>query len=360
MEQISLDKRKPLNELDFGDEDENSESETENISTPRKIFMDEDEDSDDDDELPTTKKQSLKQHFAVTNIEPIIGDRAIIEYLLPDANNYSFKTWNQCFPDKKIVLRSLVFNPAWNDFFNMVERKPYFKKMQSILSDCLAKSNETMLPHAELVFNAFNVLSPKDIRVVIIGQDPYPGANKINGKLIPQATGFCFSAPLNYPTPDSLKNIYENMHMFGHIQNKPTSGCLSAWVLQGCFMINASLTTLYTKKNVHKNVWKNFTDDLLSYINKNYEKIVFLVWGKDAHLLCKYIDPYKHHIITSSHPSPLAYNKTFGGYSYGILKNERDRKDVTYPPFQTTDHFGRVNSYLKSIGKREIIWDLLD
>jgi uracil-DNA glycosylase len=358
MEQISNSEKKPINELDFGDEDESSSGSEIKINyVARTIFMDEDEESDDDETLP--KKITAKQ-IVISTVEPIIGDRCMTEYIFPDANNYSFKSWQQCFPDNKIILQKLIFNPGWNNFFNIIGKKPYFKKMENILSDCLSKSNETMLPYAELVFNTFNVLAPKQISVVLIGQDPYPGAHKINNKIIPQAMGFSFSVPLNFPKPESLKNIYNNMLFYNHIRKIPDSGCLSSLVIQGCFMINAALTTCYNKKNVHKNIWKRFTDDLLAYINKNCENVVFLVWGKDAHMMCKFIDPNKHCIITSSHPSPLGFNKTFNGYAYGPIKNEKDRKEVTYPSFQTIDHFGRVNTYLKSVGKREIFWDLIN
>lgn len=336
-------------------ESESSGSENEN-NLPRNIFMDDEEYKNDESLI----KKNIKKKDISCNIKPIIGNRPTIEYILPNANNYSYKTWNQCFPNKKVILRSLIFNPAWYDFFDIIQNKPYYKKMEKILSDLLEKDNETILPYAELVFNAFNILSPKKIRVVIIGQDPYPGAEKISGKMIPQATGFCFSTPLNYPKPSSLRNIYNNLLTYGHVNKIPEWGCLSMWVVQGCFMINATLTTFYKKICVHKNIWKSFTDDLLSYIDEKCKNVVFLVWGKEAHMMCKYIDPYKHHIITSSHPSPLACDKTFNGYSYGSLKNERDRKEVTYQSFSSIDHFGRVNNYLKTIGQKEIIWNLID
>jgi uracil-DNA glycosylase len=366
MEKTSTQQKTLRNELDFGSDDESiSDKKTptkkiidENSKTISiKKFMDEDEESDD--ETPFVKKNIIKVKTG-PQIKPIIGNRPMMDYMFANANNYSFKSWKECFPDKKIKLRSLIFNPTWNDFFDIVEKKTYFTGMERILSDYLEKSNETILPHAELVFNIFNVLSPKQIKVVISGQDPYPGTNKINNKLIPQAMGFSFSVPQNYPKPDSLKNIYENLLQFKHITRIPNSGCLSYWILQGCFMMNAAFTTFYTKKNVHRNVWKCFTDDLLSYINTKCENIVFVVWGKDAHILCQNIDPYKHQIITSSHPSPLAFEKTFSGYAYGKFKNPRDRKVVTYPSFKSTDHFGRINNYLKSVNKREIIWDLIN
>lgn len=309
-------------------------------------------------------KDKLIRNKKLNNIslckEPIIGNRPMIDYIFADANNYSFKTWKDCFPDKKVNLRSLIFNSAWDDFFSLVEKKTYFKNMENIISSYLSRDNEIILPHAELVFNIFNILSPKQIKVVISGQDPYPEMNDINGKSIPQAMGFSFSVPLNYPKPYSLKNIYDNLLKFGHIKNIPKSGCLSYWILQGCFMMNAAFTTFHAKKNVHRNLWKCFSDDLLSYINTKCKNIVFVVWGKDAHMLCQNIDPYRHHIITSSHPSPLGFQKTFTGFAYGQYKNPRDRKVVTYPPFATTDHFGRINDYLKFVNKREIIWDLID
>lgn len=378
--------KKPLNELDFGSDndghssdndpsrnDDHSSGEVSRSSDnsgsdntpmpPRKKFMDEDEESDDDEIILTKKvidKSGKSDKSDKSNILPIIGDRPITDYIFADVGDYSFKSWEQCFPDKKVTLRSLVFNPAWDEFFDMVEKKPYYKGMERILSDYLSKSKETIVPHAELVFNAFNILSPNKIKVVIVGQDPYPGMNKINGKLIPQAMGFSFSVPLNYPKPPSLENIYKNLLEFNHVVKMPTSGCLSSWILQGCFMINAAFTTFYTKKEAHKNTWKNFTDDLLEYINNKCKNVVFVVWGKSAHVLCKNIDPYKHHIITTSHPSPLGFDKTFSGTTYGKFKNPRDRKDVTYPSFKSIDHFGRINNYLKTINSNPILWDLVN
>ena len=263
------------------------------------------------------------------------------------------------FPDKKVNLRSLIFNPAWYEFFDMIEKKPYYKRMEEIFSEYLVKNKYAIIPYPELVFNAMNILSPNKIKCVFIGQDPYPTVNKINGRWIPEAMGCCFSVPLGYPKPKSLENIYKNLLDFRHIKEIPSTGCLAGWILQGCLMINASLTTFAGKKNAHKNVWKNFTNDLLAYINSKCNNVVFVVWGKDAHLLCLNIDPMKHHIITSSHPSPLGFDKTFSGFIYGAL-NPSKRKNVVYKPFKTIDHFGGINEYLRSVNKGEIMWDLFD
>lgn len=310
---------------------------------------------DDDDE----KSPSMPKVIAITGFAPAIGERPFADYVFADANNYNFKTWKKFFPDKKVQLRSLIFNPLWNDFFDSVERKPYFKTMEKIFSGYLL-NKESIVPYPELVFNAFNILSPKKIKTIIIGQDPYPGVNTVNDKLVPQAMGFSFSAPLNSPKPESLKNIYDNLLQYGHIKKIPQTGCLATWILQGCFMINASFTTFHTKRNAHKETWKQFTNDLISYINKNLENVVFVIWGKDAYELCKNVDPYRHHIITSSHPSPLAYYKTFEGFVYGPVKSEANRKRVTYPAFKTTNHFGKINEYLRSVKKNEIIWDMFN
>jgi uracil-DNA glycosylase len=358
----------PINELDFGSESESSSEEI--VIEPKKIindkpkktiFLDEDEESDDDinDIAKSKNKKIIVPAKFTKNTAPIVFIRKpLTDYIFADANNYSFKSWKQCFPDNKVTLRSLIFNPDWNDFFDIVEKKPYFKGMERIFCDYLEKGKETILPYAELTFNSFNILSPHQIKVLVIGQDPYVNVNKINDKTIPQAMGFSFSVPKNYPKPPSLQNIYKNLLDFGHIRKLPDSGCLSYWVTQGCFLINASFTTFYGKMNAHKNVWKDFTDDLMKYINAKLEKVVYLVWGAFAHRLCLNIDPYRHHIITSSHPSPMAYENTFTGFIYGKVKNPRDRKPVTYSSFKATDHFGRTNIYLKSVGKSEILWDL--
>lgn len=325
------------------------------ISKKQSIFLDEDEESDDD-EIIINKPIQLKPSV----VKPIIGDRPLTDYIFANVNNYNFKTWKECFPDNKVSLRSLVFNPAWNEFFNMVESKPYFKGMERILSDYLSKSNKMILPYAELTFNSFNVLSPKQIKAIFIGQDPYTNIITILDKMIPQAMGFSFSVPLYFPKPPSLENIYQNALTFGHIRKIPISGCLSPWILQGCFMINAAFTTFHAMKNAHQKIWENFTNDLLEFINNNCENVVFVVWGAYAHKLCQNIDPKRHHIITSSHPSPLGFDKTLNGYNYGKLKNPINRKQISYPSFKSTDHFGRINAYLRSINKGEIFWDLID
>lgn len=317
------------------------------------VFLDDDEESEDDNEVIATGPQTR-------SVTPIIGNRPLIDYIQIDVKQYRFKNWLQCFPDKKVNLRSLIFNPAWDEFLSQVETRPYYKRMETILSRFMVEAQHEIVPPAELLFNAFNILSPARIRVVLLGQDPYPGAVKVGSVYIHHATGLSFSIPAGIPKAESLKNIYTNLHQFGHVKKAPQSGCMSALALQGCFMINTALTTFSGGRGAHRAVWKEFSNDLISYLANKYSGLVFLAWGRDAHMTCLKVDPNKHCIITSSHPSPMSADRTFEGMSYGTVKDERDRKRVTYPPFNTIDHFGRVNERLVMNKQDPILWDLLD
>lgn len=319
-------------------------------SDEKIVFLDEDESSEEsfDDTTKNVSKRKI----------PIIPLRSTLQYLFVNTANYPFRPWqefiNQYFPDKQIQLRSLIFNSEWDDFFNQVENKPYFKNIENKLSQICQKGN-AIVPHPELLFNAFNLLSPQKIKVVFIGQDPYADIRNINGQKIPQAVGLCFSVPFNYPIPPSLRNIYQNLKEHRHIKQIPEHGCLAGWEMQGCFMINAALTTIHQQFGAHREIWKDFTVDLINYLNTKMEHLVFVCWGRDAHMLCLDIDPRKHHLITTSHPSPNSYLRDFQGFSYG--KN-KDRKKVIYPSFQSVDHFGKINHYLRTVSRGEIIWDI--
>jgi len=287
----------------------------------------------------------------------IINTRFIdsTDYIFANVYDYKFLSWSEYFPDKLVKLRKLITNKEWNKFFDIIESKPYFKNIEDALS-MLIQNKATILPNPELVFNTLNVLSPKQIRVLFLGQDPYANINSIHTKNglvnIPEAMGFCFSVPLNAPKPPSLRNIYNNLLKYKQIDKIPEGGCLGGWVAQGCFMINSSLTTLHGQFNIHKDLWKEFSNDLLKYIDENCNSLVVCSWGGDAHKICQVLNPLKHHIITSSHPSPLACTKSLNGNGYG----KNIKQSVTYPAFCDLDHFGTINKYLDS----PIIWDVID
>ena len=270
-----------------------------------------------------------------------------------DANNYNFDDWSDRFPDGKVKLRQLLTNPAWKEFFDQESAKPYFKNIEKILSNIIVNEpKKKIVPYPEFVFEAQNILSPSEIEVVILGQDPYIGEEEIKGKLVPQAMGLSFSAPMNYPTPKSLVNIYQNLLHFDHVKTTPKSGYLMPWALQGVFMLNSALTTFMGQSNAHQQLWTEYTMNLIKYIGEKTNNVVFLAWGADAHKKCRLINPKNHLVITSSHPSPFAYMSTLRGVTF-------DNKEVTFSSFKSTDHFGKANKYLKEHGRAPIDWNAI-
>ena len=307
-------------------------------------FEDSDESTEDYENLVPTVNVSRS----------ILLDRNPIDYLLPDVSRYTFKTWDQIFP-KHIDLLTLIFDKEWKLFLAGIRSKNYFNQIESDLADC----KDSIVPPPELLFNSLNTCSLENVKVVIMGQDPFINTTKINGKEIAQAMGLSFSVCKGYKKPPSLNNIFDNLVKYEHLDSVPNKGCLSGWALQGVLLLNASLTTTKGKSNAHKNIWKEFTEDLISYINDHTANVVFLVWGKDANNICKNVDPNKHKLITSSHPSPYSCDKPVQGLEYGSVKFEAKRKTISYKPFSKVDHFGKANKYLRSVDKTPILWDII-
>jgi uracil-DNA glycosylase len=319
-------------------------------------FSDSDSDTDfSDQEHMIVKKKKIKK--IIVKQDTIIGTLPSINYIVPDAKNYCFKDWSECFPDNRVNLWSLIFTERWGQFFDMASKKPYFATIEKMLSETLA-AGKVIVPRAELVFNVFNTMAPEDIKVVIMGQDPYPGGESVKGNIILHATGIAFSGPHHLAIPRSCSNIFANLKTYGHIKNLPPSGCLSGWMTQGCFLFNSALTTLYGQSKAHQTTWALFAEDLINYLSTSLDGLVFVVWGASANKICKNVDPKKHRIITSSHPSPYSVDNEVRGYVYGECKIERQREMVMYPSFRTVNHFGRINAHLENMGKTPIIWDL--
>lgn len=210
----------------------------------------------------------------------------------------------------------------WEDFFNQETNKEYFKKL--IIEVENEYKTKTIFPAQEKIFNIFKV-SPKEIKVLIIGQDPYHGDN--------QANGISFSVEDGQKLPPSLKNIYKELYSdLGITKN---SGDLNSWVLQGVFLLNNTLTVERSKPNSHKHLnWQLFTDNLIEYINKNFEKIIYVLWGNFAKSKKKLISIEKNYVIESQHPSPFsAYNGFFESKPFSkineILKND-NKKTISF------------------------------
>jgi len=217
-------------------------------------------------------------------------------------------------------------NPSWQTILSDEIQKRYFQDlMKTVDEEC---HNYTCFPPKDLIFAAFDHCSFDDLKVVIIGQDPYHGAGEANG--------LCFSVNDGIKIPPSLRNIFRELNDdFGTVFF-PTSGNLQPWAKQGVLLLNASLSVRMDNPNSHKHLnWNLFTDAIIQKISDEKENVVFLLWGSFAQKKGAKIDRTKHLVLESGHPSPLSANqgKWFGN-----------------------KHFSQTNRYLKSEGKTEIDW----
>ncbi len=191
----------------------------------------------------------------------------------------------------------------WEDFLKKEFKEEYFIQLSNFLKE--AYSTRTIYPRREDVFNAFNYTKYEEMKVVIIGQDPYHQVN--------QAHGLCFSVTSNTPIPASLRNIYKEM--CDDIDcAMPTNGNLTQWAKQGVLLLNSILTVEDSKPLSHQGKgWEIFCDHVLEQCNKSDQAIVFILWGKQAQAKANLLNNPKHLVIKAVHPSPLsAYRGFFG------------------------------------------------
>lgn len=217
-------------------------------------------------------------------------------------------------------------NSEWQSILSDEIQKPYFQDLIELVDE--EYRNHTCYPPKELIFSAFNYCSFNDIKVVIIGQDPYHGKGEANG--------LCFSVNDGVRIPPSLRNIFREMCDDLETLFFPTSGNLEAWAKQGVLLLNASLTVRADNPNSHKHLkWNVFTDAVIQKISDKKEHVVFLLWGSFAHKKGLKIDRNKHLVLESGHPSPMSANqgKWFGN-----------------------KHFSKTNAYLKNNGLQPIEW----
>lgn len=185
---------------------------------------------------------------------------------------------------------------------------------------------KTIYPPGKQIFNAFALTPFNDVKVVILGQDPYHGPN--------QAHGLSFSVPDGVPAPPSLKNIYKEIESDLQIKME-RNGNLESWARQGVFLLNAVLTVRASEPASHSKIgWTQFTDAVIKKLSDESEGIVFMLWGNFARSKKELIDSTKHCILEAAHPSPLARGAFFG-----------------------CRHFSRCNEYLVQRGKAPIEWD---
>lgn len=216
---------------------------------------------------------------------------------------------------------------SWNRILQAEFEKEYYQNLLAFLEE--EYSEHEVFPPKNQVYNAFNITTFENVKVVVIGQDPYHDVN--------QAHGLCFSVNEGIKLPPSLVNIFKEQKEDLGLEI-PFSGKLTSWAEQGVLLLNATLTVRAHQAGSHqKKGWETFTDEVIKIISKEKKDVIFLLWGGFAKKKASLIDAEKHHILTSGHPSPLSANR---GHWFG------------------NKHFSKVNEILKSIGEKEIDWEL--
>jgi uracil-DNA glycosylase len=217
---------------------------------------------------------------------------------------------------------------AWEGILGDQKQQAYF---QDALAYVEARRVEgvTVYPEAQDVFNAFKLTSPNNLKVVVLGQDPYHGPN--------QAHGLSFSVLKGNKIPPSLRNIYKELSSDIEGFVAPVHGDLSEWAKQGVLLLNTVLTVEQGEAHSHKNIgWERFTDEVIKKINEHFDNIVFLLWGAPAQKKMQLISEERQKVLTSAHPSPLSAHRGFLGCK----------------------HFSQTNAFLKEIGKTPIDWQV--
>ena len=216
-------------------------------------------------------------------------------------------------------------HPSWKSVLSEEFEKPYFENLINFVRS--EYTTHTCYPKGSQIFSAFDHCHFDDVKVVVIGQDPYHGPN--------QANGLCFSVNDGIPFPPSLQNIFKEITTDLSLP-MPSTGNLERWADQGVLLLNATLTVRQSEAGSHqKKGWETFTDAVIKKVSDEKSNVIFLLWGGFAQKKASLIDGSKHLILNSGHPSPLSANR---GFWFG------------------NKHFSKANEYLKSIGKQEINW----
>ena len=222
---------------------------------------------------------------------------------------------------------NVKIEPSWKEALDPEFSKPYFGTLIRFIKEEKAEG-KTVYPPGSLIFNAYDTTPIDQVKVVILGQDPYhnPG----------QAMGLSFSVPQGVTVPPSLRNIYKEIHDSLGLP-VPDHGDLTRWAEQGVFLLNAMLTVERNKPGSHKRSgWQYFTDASIKAISDRTEHTVFMLWGAFARKKAELIDNARHLVLESAHPSPFSADKGFFG----------------------NNHFKKANDYLRQHGKEPIDWSL--
>ena len=217
-----------------------------------------------------------------------------------------------------------VIEESWGKKIKKEFCSEYFLKLIDFLIE--EKSKHTIYPPCSHIFNAFTLTPFEQVKVVIIGQDPYHGSG--------QAHGLCFSVPPGIKKPPSLVNNFKELKQDLGIKI-PTSGNLDSWAQQGVLLLNATLTVRAGQPGSHqKKGWERFTDAVIKAVSEQKKGVVFMLWGAFARGKSELIDESKHHVLTAAHPSPFSAHNGFFGCR----------------------HFSKTNELLAKQGEKEIDW----
>ena len=226
-----------------------------------------------------------------------------------------------------MATREVQIESGWKNVLLPAFEKPYMNQLRQFLQE-ERNRKQVIYPLASEFFAAFNETPFDNVKVVIIGQDPYHGPG--------QAHGLCFSVLPGTPLPPSLKNIYKELESDLGIPPAQT-GYLMPWARQGVLLLNATLSVRAGQAGSHQNKgWEEFTDAVIDQINQKKEHVAFLLWGSYAQKKGKNIDRSKHYVIQAPHPSPLSAHRGFFG----------------------SKPFSKINHYLREKGLQEIDWSL--
>jgi len=222
---------------------------------------------------------------------------------------------------------NVKIEPSWKEVLKTEFEKPYFKEIVAFLKK-EKQEGKIIYPPGNLIFNAFNTTPFDDVKVIILGQDPYHNPY--------QAHGLSFSVPDGIAPPPSLINIFKELKTDLEIENT-TTGNLEKWAQQGVLLLNAALTVEAHKPMSHSKIgWHYFTDAVIRLLSEKRDDLVFLLWGGFAKTKQSLINSNKHLILTAAHPSPLSAHNGFFGCR----------------------HFSKTNNWLEQKGLKKIDWSL--
>lgn len=226
----------------------------------------------------------------------------------------------------EIPRKEVQIEAGWKHVLAKTFEEDWFRSIKAFLLK-EKKAGKTIFPPGPFIFNAFNTTPFDQVKVVILGQDPYHGPG--------QAMGLSFSVPQGVPIPASLRNIFKELGDDLQVPF-PKHGDLSLWAKQGVFLLNAILTVEKGRAGSHARIgWERFTDEVIRALSEKREGIIFLLWGNFARSKKPLIDQRRHFVLEAAHPSPLARNAFMG-----------------------CRHFSKTNEILKKLGNTEIIWQL--